>query len=137
MSGSVVLDASAAVRAVLDPAGQPVLLDRIGDAALVLAPTLLVAEVGNALWKYQRARQIGADELVARHREAMALVHRIVNDAELFPEVLMLAADAGHPVYDAIYAVTARRHAAVLVTFDRRLHEFCGRVGIHSELLAA
>ncbi|MEZ5650686.1 MAG: hypothetical protein R3E87_09085 [Burkholderiaceae bacterium] len=49
MSGSVVLDASAALPAVLDPAGQPVLLDRIGDAALVLAPTLLVAEVGKLL----------------------------------------------------------------------------------------
>jgi len=37
-------------------------------------------------------------------------------------------------VYDAIYALTAKRQAAVLLTLHRRLHDLCERGGIHSEL---
>lgn len=136
MTGAVVLDASAAVRAVLDPAGQPGLLDRIGDAALVLAPGLLRAEVGNALWKYARAGVLEAPELPERHGEAMALVHRFVEEGALFPEALTVAAQSDHPVYDVLYALTARRHAAVLLTFDRPLHRLCGREQIACELFA-
>ncbi|MEZ5727422.1 MAG: type II toxin-antitoxin system VapC family toxin [Burkholderiaceae bacterium] len=80
---------------------------------------------------------IAAADLPARHREALALVHRLVDDSALFPEALALAVDVGHPVYDAVYAVTARRHAATLATFDRRLHALCAQAGIRGELFAA
>ena len=137
MSATLVLDASASVRAVLDAAAQPILLERIGSAAVVLAPTLLCAEVGNAFWKYCRAGVINAADLPDRHEEAMSLVHRFIADDSLFPEALVLAAESDHPVYDALYAITARRHAAVLLTFDRRLHALCAQARIGSELLGA
>ena len=71
-----------------------------------------------------------------RHREAIALIALFVDDADLFPEALTLAAASDHPVYDALYALMARRHAAVLLTFDRRLHGLCGCEGIESTLFA-
>jgi predicted nucleic acid-binding protein len=58
-----------------------------------------------------------------------------VDEQVLFPEALQLAADLKHSVYDAVYAVTARRHAATLLSFDRRLHELCERASITCELL--
>ena len=66
----------------------------------------------------------------------MALIQLFVDDADLFPEALMLAAASDHLVYDALYALTAKRHAVVLLTFDRRLHELCGSERIESTLFA-
>lgn len=117
----------------MDAGAQPKLLARTGNAAAVIAPKLLRAEVGNALWKYARAGVIASSDLAERHREATALVQQFIDDAELFPEVLTVAATRDHPVYDAVYALTAKRHAAVLLTFDRRLHALCASERIESE----
>ncbi len=137
MSSVIVLDASAAVRAVMDAAAQPALLNRLGSAALVVAPALMRIEAANALWKYQRAGVITLDEAHARYTEITVLVHRVIDEQALFPEALQLAADCAHPVYDAVYAVTARRHAASLLSFDRRLDGLCQRAGIRCELFAS
>jgi predicted nucleic acid-binding protein len=130
----VVLDASAAVRAVMDAAAQPALLDRLEAAPLVLAPGLLRVETANALWRYARAGVIDPEEALRRHAEVLALVQRFVGEQTLFPEALRLAADFDHPVYDAVYAVTARRNAALLLSFDRRLNALCGQAGVACEL---
>jgi predicted nucleic acid-binding protein len=45
--------------------------------------------------------------------------------------------DQHHSVYDAVYAVAARRHAATLLSFDRRLHGLCSGASIPCELLQA
>lgn len=137
MSTVIVVDASAAVRAVMDAAAQPALLDRLATAPLVLAPTLMRVEAANALWKYRRAGVIDTAEALVRHAEASSLVHRFIDEQTSFPEVLQLAADLDHPVYDAMYAVTARRHAAILLTFDRRLHALCMRAQIGCDLLGS
>jgi predicted nucleic acid-binding protein len=118
----VVVDASAVLRVVMDSAAQLALIDLLANAEEVLAPSLLRAETANALWKYQRAGVLDTTEMLARHIEGMSLVHRLLDDEALFPEALRLAADSDHPVYDALYVVSSRRHAARLLTFDRRLH---------------
>ena len=136
MSVVIVLDASAAIRAVMDAAAQPELLNRLASATLLLAPCLLRVEAANALWKYQRAGVINASDAHDRHVEVSLLVHRFVDEQALFPECLQLATDFNHPVYDAVYAVLARRNAARLLTFDRRLNSLCERVGIPCDLLS-
>lgn len=136
MNTVIVLDASAAVRAVMDAAAQPALLDRLAAAAVILAPTLMRVEVANALWKYQRAGVIDAGQARDRHAEVCLIVHRFIDEQTLFPEALQLAVDSDHPVYDAMYAVTTRRHAATLLSFDRRLHHLCTRSQIACDLLA-
>lgn len=60
-------------------------------------------------------------------------MHRFIDDASLFPEALAWSVEAQHPVYDALYALTALRHAATLLTCDRRLQSVCERSGIASE----
>ena len=137
MSTVIVLDASAAIRAVMDPAAQPELLNRLANAAILLAPNLMRIEAANALWKYQKAGVIDASDARDRHAEVCLLVHRFVDEQALFPECLQLATDFNHPVYDAVYAVLARRHAARLLTFDRRLYSLCERVVIPCDLLSA
>ena len=118
---SVVLDASAALRAVLSPADHSSVLAAIESASDVMAPQLFAAETANALWKYERAGRLDGKEIRQRHAEALALVSLWIPDTSLFPEALSLAAKLGHPVYDCLYLIAARRFDAQLLTADRRL----------------
>ena len=52
------LDASAAVRLILGDPAAAGLAQQIGEAALVLAPELMLTEVANTLWKLRRADQL-------------------------------------------------------------------------------
>lgn len=126
---SVVLDASAALRAVLSPAEHLSLLAEIESASDVMAPQLFAAETANALWKYQRAGRLDGKTIRHRHAEALALVSRWILDTSLFPEALSLAARLGHPVYDCLYLVAARRFDARLLTSDHRLEALFADIG--------
>lgn len=128
MALACVLDASAALRLILaDPAAAD-LAERVGGAALVLAPELMLTELANTLWKLQRADRLnGLDpqELLAEARE---LVDRLEPDRHLQAEALALACHLNHPVYDCLYLALARREAASLISSDRRLNALAERV---------
>lgn len=128
MALACVLDASAAVRLILaDPAAAG-LAERVGGAALVLAPELMLTELANTLWKLQRADRLNdldPQELLAEARE---LVDRLEPDRHLQAEALALACHLNHPVYDCLYLALARREAASLISSDRRLNALAERV---------
>ena len=128
MALACVLDASAAVRLILaDPAAAD-LAERVGGAALVLAPELMLSELANTLWKLQRADRLNdldPQELLAEARE---LVDRLEPDRHLQAEALALACHLNHPVYDCLYLALARREAASLISSDRRLNALAERV---------
>lgn len=130
MSRRLVLDASAAVRAVLglDRAGE--VLSALEAADLVLAPTLLCSETASALWKYVRAGALDGEEAAARYETVLGLVDTLVPDSELAVEALGEAIRHGHSVYDLCYAVLARRHGCTLLTLDRRLGAIAERLEI-------
>ena len=128
MALACVLDASAAVRLILaDPAAAD-LAERVGGAALVLAPELMLTELANTHWKLQRAdrhNELDPQELLAEARE---LVDRLEPDRHLQAEALALACHLNHPVYDCLYLALARREAASLISSDRRLNALAERV---------
>lgn len=128
MALACVLDASAAVRLILaDPAAAD-LAERVGGAALVLAPELMLTELANTLWKHRRAERLNdldPQELLAEARE---LVDRLEPDRHLQAEALALACHLNHPVYDCLYLALARREAASLISSDRRLNALAERV---------
>lgn len=129
----LVLDASAAIRLTLGhpdvPAG---IIDSLKAADRVLAPRLFFSEVGNALWKYVRAGGISEGEALERLRETRALVSATVDDRELIEEALTAAVRFDHPVYDAMYAVLARRRSCPVVTMDTRLESLLEAMRIDS-----
>ena len=117
----LVLDASAAVRLTIGHPDIPeAVFDALERADRVLAPRLFFSEVGNALWKYVRAGGLTEEDALERLREARALVSSTVDDAELIEEALTAAVRFDHPVYDAVYAVLARRQSCAVVTMDGR-----------------
>jgi predicted nucleic acid-binding protein len=128
MALACVLDASAAVRLILaDPAAAD-LAERVGGAALVLAPELMLTELANTLWRLQRADRLNDHDPQELLAEARELVDRLEPDRHLQAEALALACHLNHPVYDCLYLALARREAASLISSDRRLNALAERV---------
>lgn len=128
MALACVLDASAAVRLILgDPAAAP-LAQPLREAALVLAPELMLTEVANTLWKLQRAQQLADLDPQQLLADARDLVDRVEPDRHLQAEALALACHLNHPVYDCLYLALARREAASLISADQRLLRLAERV---------
>lgn len=117
----LVLDASAVVRIIEGSPQAAAFQQAVLDAALVLAPELMLTEVSNALWRLQRAGQLQAESLQQCLSRAAALVDHIEPDRHLQVEALALACHLDHPVYDCLYLALARREAAVLLTADQKL----------------
>jgi predicted nucleic acid-binding protein len=128
----LVLDASAAVHLVLAGPHAPVLLDQLEDAVLILVPDLFPTETANALWKYVKAGDLSAEKAIELLRRALALVDVLVPAPDLAVEALAMAAQAGHPVYDFLYVVLARRNGAPLLTMDRSLANRLQGAGIEA-----
>mgnify|MGYP000875039007 CR=1 FL=1 len=126
----IVLDASAALRVVLASPGIEEALGVLERASLVLAPSLFASETANALWKLGSKGLLPPEALAERWEMAMALPNRLCPDQELALEALSEASRHGHPVYDLLYAVLARREGCWVLTFDRRLVSLLRKLGI-------
>ena len=91
----------------------------IAAADALVAPSLLMLEVANALWKKVRRGEMDGDVAGAALREIRRFVPQIVDVAELADAALALARELDHPAYDCVYLALARRLSAPLVTLDR------------------
>lgn len=115
-------DASVFVRALADGERSAAnWLDRTFDDVEVSVPSLVFAEVGNALAGYVRSERLSRREAQDRLELVLGLPHRVSDVAELVPAALGVAVARGLSVYDACYAVLAEAEDAVLVTADRGL----------------
>lgn len=126
----LVLDASAALAAVLGQESGPDVLDVLAGAAVVIAPELFPAEVTSGLWKYVSAKQLSLDEAAERLDAVLKLVDRYHPVAGLAQEVLREASARRHSVYDLCYAVLARREGAAVLTIDVRLRKLVATIGV-------
>lgn len=135
MNRRIVLDASAALEAVLPGADAEAVVDTLERADMVLIPGVFHAEVANALWKYIRAETLELHDAVWRFESAVGLADRTVPDADLVEEALVAAAGIGHPVYDMLYAVLARRFGCTVCTMDKRLGAALGKMNIDQLIL--
>jgi len=126
----VVLDASAALAAVLGQESGPAVLNVLSAAAVVIAPALFTAEVTSGLWKYVSAKQLTLDIAAERLDATLKLVDRYHPEATLAQEVLREASARRHSVYDLYYVVLARREGAAVVTIDGRLRKLITTMGL-------
>ena len=92
----------------------------------LLAPDLLWAELGNALWKKQRRQEL--DQRTARRLlRDFSLVPIEYHASERWTEAALdLAVRHGVSVYDGLYLALAAGNRCRVVTADRRLHKACG-----------
>jgi predicted nucleic acid-binding protein len=117
-----IFDASVFVRALADR--EPAAADWLGralDDVEVSVPSLVFAEVGNALTGYVRRARLPAKGALDRLEFTLRVPRRVIEVGELAPAAFGLAISRGLSVYDACYAVLAEAEDAVLVTADRHL----------------
>lgn len=116
---SVVVDASVVVKWVLKEDGSD-RANALRREDRLLAPSLIFAEVCNALWKSAMRGAVPAHEALAAARPVFYPLE-IVPDESLHLPALALAAELKHPVYDCFYLALAEREGAPLVSADKRL----------------
>ena len=121
MSRLLVLDASAAIEAVLGRSRALEIVEHLEHADRVAVPDLYFAEIANALWKYVRNGDLPLEDAQTMLSIATSLPDHVLPARELATEALATATAFDHPVYDALYAVTARREGAAVCTIDQRL----------------
>jgi predicted nucleic acid-binding protein len=115
----VIIDASVATKWFLPEEGSDVALSLVATERL-RAPPLLLAEVGDALWKKLRRGELHEQfDLLARHADLDQIVE-IVEDAAsaLATRALELALMLDHAIYDCVYLALAEADDDVLVTSD-------------------
>lgn len=127
----VVCDASVVVAWVVDEADSAAARSLPRGRAPLLAPSLLLLEVANAL--LSRRRRGEADppgHLAATLNELRAGSIAYTGVAALLDSAATIAERESHPIYDCIYLALARRQEALLATFDRRLATLAQRLAI-------
>jgi len=118
---TAVIDASVATKWVLpeiDADRAATLRERGED---YIAPSLLVAEIGSAVWKRARRGELTAAQAASAIELATALMTRLVPLDGLATHALEFAIRLDHPVYDCFYLALAAREDVPLITADRRL----------------
>lgn len=134
---TVVVDASVAVQWFVDEGGPSVRAARrlLLAGHDLIAPSLLLSEVQNVLWKKLRAGQVTEEQgrLVVASLSGF-FVHVEPEDT-LVEAAWALAVAHDHPIYDCLYVALARRAGASLATFDKRLKSLARAAGVLLETM--
>jgi predicted nucleic acid-binding protein len=117
----LVIDASILVKLFFEEEHSEASARHLKNAAELLAPDLLWAEVANVVWKRLRRREItvaDAGGLVDEMLRVPVVTHEHLG---LVSPALALAAETGRTVYDCLYLALAIRENVTLLTGDERL----------------
>lgn len=116
----VVVDASVALKWVLDESGQADALALL-DEDILHAPDFLLIEVANVLWSKVRRRVIDRAQADAAYDAIAGVPMAYTTMSELALPARSLAHALDLSVYDALYAALAQRLRCALATADVRL----------------
>ncbi len=118
----MIVDASVAFKWFAGEEGGDRALDLIGREE-ILAPVLMLAEIGNALWKKALREQIDPHASFEAELASLSSLVAIRDESAIVPRALEMARALSHPVYDCIYLALAEAEEARLVTADGRFLE--------------
>jgi predicted nucleic acid-binding protein len=124
---ALVVDASVAVKWVIEEALRDRALDLLADNE-VIAPDLLLTEVRNVLAMRVRRRLTTVAEARAAEAAFRSIPLVIEPTSELLEDAFELALRLAHPIYDCLYLALAVRRDLPLATADRRLLELSSQV---------
>ena len=134
---TLVVDASVAAKWVLPEAGSvEAAALRTQDADLI-APSLIVAEIGNALWKSAMRGDVAGAEVAHMLDIAAAHYARLIPLADIANAAVKLAVDLEHPIYDCFYLALADRERAELITADARMFAVARKAKVKARLLSS
>ncbi len=118
---AAVIDASTAVKWFIAQPLTPNAFNVLRQYSVRVAPQLILAELGNALWKYVRT---GA-ATIAQARTALQDIGvsyvSLEQDIDHATRAMEISADLDHPFYDCLYLAIAESRGCPLITDDQRL----------------
>lgn len=117
---SLVVDASVAVQWVLDEDGTA-RANALRSEDNLIAPTLIAAEIGSAIWKAVRRGTVTRADGIIAIEAALLPFQLLITTEELRVRALELAIDLNHPIYDCFYLALAERERCALVSADAKL----------------
>jgi predicted nucleic acid-binding protein len=116
----LVVDASVALKWVLDEPGDREARAIIQTREPLIAPELIVAEVVNVAWKRLMSGEIGPRQASVIATEVPRVFAELLAIGPLRMRALEIATELRHPAYDCFYLALAEAKDAKLVTADRR-----------------
>src|SRR5437016_4475948 len=121
-----VVDASVAAKWLLPEPykdkAEKLLRDYIDEKVDLIAPDLIVSEVGNLLWKRSTLLgEISRTQASQSYANFLALGLVLEPSSAFAAEALRLAAEEHHPIYDMLYIALAERNGCEFVTADEKL----------------
>lgn len=133
----LVLDASVAVKLVVDEPGTEQALAILDLPEERIAPDWMLLEAAAALWnkvKYSALLEIHAERSLD---DLPRFIHRFEPSANLLIDAFSLSFRLRHSVYDCIYLALAVREEGYVLTADQDFHRAIGRAGLndHARLL--
>ena len=126
---SLVVDASVIIKTVLEEPGSEDAKRLVADASALRAPTLIIAECANAIWKRVHRGLMSAEHGARPLGDLLAAPILMIGLRALTPSALTLSLELDHPIYDCYYLAAAIESDCALATADERLYELAQRVG--------
>ena len=124
---TLVVDASVAIKWVLPERDQGMALrlqERYQEEELdLVAPYLLIAEVGNVLWKRMRRGDLKAAAARRCFEQLLRDSPILLDSPAVSTSALLLAMAHNHPVYDCLYLAWALEQRCDLVTADEKFFQ--------------
>lgn len=127
----MIVDASVAFKWIATETDSDTAL-RVLDMPGLIAPELVLSEVGNAIWKQQRRGEIKAVPMDVLQLTRM--YSRLESVAPLITRAVDLGVQLDHPIYDCVYYALAERENVPLITADLRFAKVCDAHGIAGRL---
>ena len=115
----MIVDASVALKWLVDEDHSDVARALLGRVDL-MAPTLIHAEVGNAIWKKRRRGEFSDEADLASLPGRLASILPTIDETPMMDRALTLAIEMDHPIYDCVYLAVAAALDQDLVTADLR-----------------
>lgn len=129
---SLIVDASIAVKWVVEEPGSAAARALLSNGERLIAPDLVLAEIGNAVRKKLARGIIPREQAVIAARTAARAFDELVPTGLLAFTAIELALDLNHPVYDCFYLALAARERLPLITADDRLRAAAQRARIEA-----
>jgi predicted nucleic acid-binding protein len=132
--GEVVVDASAALKWVLEEGGTSQALSLL-DEDVLHAPDFLLVEVANVLWAKVRRRIFTRADADQAYEAIAAVPFFLTPLGELVEPARSLSYTLDLTVYDGVYAALAQAKGCPLATADKSLAEAVDKSGMLASAL--
>lgn len=115
-----VVDASVAVKWLVEEEYSEAAEQILNGQHELHAPRLMASEVGNTLWRKARMGEIEREQAGALVAAVLEMAVQWADDEAICSDAVRLALALDRPVYDCVYLALAHRINATLITADAR-----------------